>query len=146
MDATRSAADGDVLTRFAAQATLALRDPREKSKAGIAVAKALFSVAKTVAQGSLDKELLSNFATIGRWGRHTCSATRFGHCLVEVSHAVIPGNSILIDHAHTNARCSPLPLPPPRSVAVVQHDDREDPADERSSHVHLHTQGSVFRV
>jgi len=102
MDATRSAADGDVLTRFAAQATLALRDPREKSKAGVAVAKALFSVAKTVAQGSLDKELLSNFATIGRWGRHIHAVP----CTHAHTHARTDTHAITREYPSFRGRCT----------------------------------------
>mmetsp|Transcript_29114 Transcript_29114/g.46858 ORF Transcript_29114/g.46858 Transcript_29114/m.46858 type:complete len:393 (+) Transcript_29114:3-1181(+) len=46
-------------------AIIALKDPNEKSKAVLAIGKAVFSAAKSVAQGSLDKNLLSNLATIG---------------------------------------------------------------------------------
>jgi len=53
---------------YGAQAILALRDPQENTKALMAVGKALFGAVKTVAQGSLDKNFLSDLATVGRWG------------------------------------------------------------------------------
>ena len=46
-------------------AILALRDPDEKSKAALALGGALFSMAKSVGQGSLDKNLLNTLATLG---------------------------------------------------------------------------------
>ena len=47
------------------QAIMALKDPKEKEKALLATGKAVFSLGKSILQGSMDKNLLSDLATLG---------------------------------------------------------------------------------
>ena len=44
---------------------MALKDPKEKEKALLATGKAVFSLGKSILQGSMDKNLLSDLATLG---------------------------------------------------------------------------------
>ena len=47
---------------------MALKDPKEVQKALLATGKAIFSLGKSILQGSMDKNLFSDFATLGSMG------------------------------------------------------------------------------
>ena len=63
---------------------MALKDPKEKQKALVAAGKAFFSLGKSILQGSMDKHLLSDFATLGSMGVEKLKQTNASRIYISI--------------------------------------------------------------
>ena len=71
------------------QAIVALKDPKEKQKALIATGKAVFSLAKSILQCSMDKNLISDFATLGSMSVEKLKQTNASRIYISIHRQVL---------------------------------------------------------
>ena len=63
---------------------MALKDPKEQQKALVATSKAFFSLGKSILQGSMDKNLLSHFETLGSMGLEKLKQTNASRIYISI--------------------------------------------------------------